>query len=271
MKSSDDNLVTRELLDGVGVVSLNRPEVHNAITTDLRRQLVAAFTWAEREPAVRCVLLRGNGRSFCSGRDLRELGVRPEGQSHVEGIGVAQAARVVQWEMRKPVIAAIQGHVIGAGVELALAQDFRIAADSAVLRLPEIDYGLVVDTGASIFATALAGASRAKWLIMSGQGVAAADALAWGLVDWVVPAAELAGRSMELARMLAAKPAQALQDAKSLVNALLDAQLRDGLKRELMTQALLFESPEYKQLRDERRAGRARKDIEKTANRSKTQ
>jgi enoyl-CoA hydratase/carnithine racemase len=252
-------LVTRELRDAVAVVSLNRPEVHNAITTELRYVLRDALAWAEREPSARCILLRGNGRSFCSGRDLRELGERAEGQSHTEGIGIAQAVRIAQWEMKKPVIAALQGHVIGAGVELALAQDFRIASEGMQMRLPEIDYGLVVDTGASVFASALAGPSRAKWLIMSGQPVKARDALAWGLVDWVVPDAELDGRSMELARTLAAKPAQALRDAKGLVNALFDAQVRDGLKREVMTQALLFETPEYKRLRDERATARAAK------------
>lgn len=263
MENERKDLVTRELTDGVAIVSLNRPEVHNAITTELRAQLVTALRWAEGEPKARCVLLRGKGRSFCSGRDLRELGKRPEGQSHVEGIGIAQAARIMQWEMRKPVVAAIHGNVIGAGVELALAQDFRIASEDARLRLPEIDYGLVVDTGATVFATALAGPSRAKWLIMSGQTLTARDALAWGLVDWVVPAAEFDARAMEIARTLAAKPAQALQDSKALVNALMDGQVRDGLRRELMTQALLFESPEYKQLRDDRWAARSKKESEK--------
>jgi enoyl-CoA hydratase/carnithine racemase len=252
-------LVTHELRGAVGVVSLNRPEVHNAITTELRYALRDALAWAENEPQVGCVLLRGNGRSFCSGRDLRELGVRAEGQSHTEGIGIAQAVRIAQWEMRKPVLAALQGHVIGAGVELALAQDFRIAAENTVLRLPEIDYGLVVDTGATVFATALAGPSRAKWLIMSGEGIDARLALAWGLVDWVVPVAELEAKAQELAARLAAKPAQAVRDAKALVNDLLDAQVRSGMKRELATQSLLFETADYKRLREERQAARARR------------
>ena len=174
VKSSNE-LVTREVRDGVGIISLNRPERHNSITEDLRAQLRAAFAWAAADKAVRCILIRGNGRSFCSGRDTSQMGVREEGVTHHDALTNSQAVRMEQFRVKKPIVAAIHGAVLGAGAELALTMDFRVAADNIKLSLPEVNYGLVPDTGGSILALSLAGPSRAKWLIMSGEQIGAQD------------------------------------------------------------------------------------------------
>ncbi|HXC39761.1 MAG TPA: enoyl-CoA hydratase/isomerase family protein [Burkholderiales bacterium] len=256
--ASSPDLVTREVRDGVGIISLNRPEVHNAVTEPLRAQLRQAFAWAAAETEVRAVLVRGNGRSFCSGRDTSQFGVRPPGVTHLDAVGNAQAVRMEQIRITKPTVAAVQGATMGAGAELAMAMDIRVAADTLKFSLPEVNYGLVVDTGASRMAVELAGLSRAKWLIMSGEAIGAGDALAWGLVDWVVGAGELEAKAFEVARTLASKPPRAVAMAKRLINDALEARLAPAMTQELLAQCVLFEGEEFKRLRDERKARRGK-------------
>ena len=248
VKSSNE-LVTCEVRDGVGIISLNRPERHNSITEDLRAQLRAAFAWAAADKAVRCILIRGNGRSFCSGRDTSQMGVREEGVTHHDALTNSQAVRMEQFRVKKPIVAAIHGAVLGAGAELALTMDFRVAADNLKLSLPEVNYGLVPDTGGSILALSLAGPSRAKWLIMSGEQIGAQDALAWGLVDWVVPLEQLEDKAFSIARMLASKPPRALAAAKALINDRWETIVLPALKDELLAQCVLFEGAEYKDIK----------------------
>jgi enoyl-CoA hydratase/carnithine racemase len=258
-EQSASDLVTRELREGVAIISLNRPEVHNAVTEELRTQLRQAFAWAATEPAARAVLVRGNGRSFCSGRDVRQFGERPPGVTHLDAVENAQAVRMEQMRIRKPTVAAVQGAAIGAGAELAMAMDFRVAADNLRFSLPEVNYGLVVDTGASVLAAELAGLSRAKWLIMSGEAVGAGQALAWGLVDWVVTPGELDAKAFAVASTLASRPPRAIAMAKRLMNDALETRLVPGMKQELLAQCVLFEGAEFKQLREERRAAKTKK------------
>ena len=255
---STPELVTREIREGVGIISLNRPEVHNAITEELRTELRQAFAWAAAAPEVRAILLRGNGRSFCSGRDHRHFGERQPGVTHLDAVGNAQAVRMEQIRIRKPTVAAVQGAAMGGGAELAMAMDFRVAADTLKFSLPEVNYGLVVDTGASLMAVELAGLSRAKWLMMSGETVGAKDALAWGLVDWVVGVDELDTKAFSVARTLATRPPRAITMAKRLINDALESRLGPALSQELFAQCVLFDGEEFKQLRDERKARRGK-------------
>lgn len=252
--SASGELVTRELRDGIAIISLNRPEIHNAVSDESRDQLHDAFVWADTTYEARCILVRGNGRSFCSGRDTRQLGNRVAGENHATRITRSQAIRMHHVDIRKPIVGAIQGAAIGAGAELALALDFRVAADNLKLALPEVDFGLVVDTGASVLVTAMAGPSRAKWLLMTGESIGAQQALAWGLVDWVVPLAELDEKAMTIARTLASKPPHAMALGKALVDDITEGGLRAGLKRELLSQCVLYEGHEVKEIRDARMA-----------------
>ena len=139
--------VRLEVADGVATVSLNRPERHNAIDDELHEQMVAAWGQALADPAAHVVLLRGEGRSFCSGRDTTQLGRRAEGESTLAGIRAHQHFRLTELESPKPVIAARRGHGLGGGLEIALATDIRIAAADVRLAFPEIHYGLMTDTG----------------------------------------------------------------------------------------------------------------------------
>jgi enoyl-CoA hydratase/carnithine racemase len=166
--------------DGVAVISLNRPERHNAIDDGLHDELAGAWQQVLADPAARVILLRGEGRSFCSGRDTSQLGERVAGESDLAFIRRHQQSQVMRLDSPKPVIAALRGHVLGGGLELALAADIRVAAADLRMAFPEIRYGLMSDTGGSPLATMLAGPSRAKWMLMTGKPVDADRALAWG-------------------------------------------------------------------------------------------
>lgn len=239
------NKVIVAVADGVATVSLNRPERHNAVDDELYEQLTSAWRQVLADPAARVILLRGEGRSFCSGRDTGQLGQRAAGEGDLEFIRKHIGTRVLQLDSHKPVIAALRGHVLGGGLELALAADIRIAAADLRMAFPEIRYGLMTDTGGSPLATMLAGPSRAKWMLMTGRPVDAERALAWGLVDEVVRPDEVDVVAAELARDIAAGPPDALAMIKQTVDGLWHGQLHAALRSELLAQVALFGGADY--------------------------
>jgi enoyl-CoA hydratase/carnithine racemase len=230
--------------DGVATISLNRPERHNAVDDELHEQLVAIWGQVLEDPAARVILLRGEGPSFCSGRDTSMLGGRREGESALAAIRAHQQFRLAELDSPKPVIAALHGHVLGGGLEIALAADIRIAAADVRLAFPEIRYGLITDTGGAPLATMLAGPSRAKWMLMTGKPVDATRALAWGLVDDVVPPEELDDVAAALAREIAAGPPLAIAMLKQTVDGLWHDVVHAGMRAELLGQVALFASPD---------------------------
>jgi enoyl-CoA hydratase len=248
-----------EIIDGVGVVSLNRPHRHNAVTDELYEELCDALRTFLSDNDVRCVLLRGEGASFCSGRDTAQLGQRTSGQDDFTFVLGHQRSRVEVIESRKPVVAAVQGYSLGGGFEMALSADIRIIADDAVFGLPEVGLGLVPDTGGTQLLPALVGPSRAKYLVMSGERIDAATAYDWGLAEEVVPAETLHERALEFCRRLAAQPVMAMSMAKILVNQSTVGQVRNGIAQELLAQTALFTSDEYLEIK-QRRSEASRKE-----------
>ena len=247
---ADVVLVSR--VGGVGVVSFNRPARHNAIDDALSDAWRAAVLDALTDDRVHCLLLCGEGPSFCSGRDVAQLGHRAEGESDVAFVARAQEVRRAVLEAPKPVVAAVQGYALGGGFETALSADMRIAAEDAQFAFPEVGFGLVADTGGTQLLTPLIGPSRAKYLLMTGARIDAAQALAWGVVDWVVPAAELREAALELARRLAAAPPTAVAFAKQLVDQAWAGSIRNGMRQEVVAQAALFASDDYRRLKEQR-------------------
>lgn len=247
-----------ENIAGVGVVTLNRPHRHNAITDSLFEQMRAAVYQTLDDPAVRCVLLRGEGPSFCSGRDTAELGQRVDGKDDFTFVREHQRLRLDMLESPKPIVAAVQGAAIGGGFEIALSADIRIIADNAVFALPEVGLGLVPDTGGTQILPALIGPARAKYLVLSGARIDAATAYAWGLAEEVVPAAHLTERAMQLCQRLAAQPVLAMSMGKLLVNQASAGAIRNGFGQELLAQTALFSSEEYHQIKN--RASQARRE-----------
>ena len=241
--------VRRRLEDGVGIVSLNRPEKHNAMDDEMGPLLQDALHWAFDSPDVRCVLLRGEGPSFCSGRDTTVLGHRARDESDYAFVRRAQDGRLAMLDAGKPIVAALRGHVIGGGMEMALAADMRVAATDVKLRLPEVRYGILPDTGGTQVLTTLIGPSRTKYLVMTGESVDGEQALAWGIVDWLVSPEALDDEALRIAKQLAAGPPLAVSMAKQLVDQVWGDTVRRGVRAELLAQTTLFKSVDYQEAR----------------------
>jgi enoyl-CoA hydratase/carnithine racemase len=247
--------VDRTTHNGVGTISLNRPHRHNAVDDELHDELHRVWAEVESDPEVRVIVLRGNGPSFCSGRDTAQLGARVEGESDLSFVRRHQQGRIHQMESPKPVIAAVRGNALGGGLEMALAADIRIGATDLRMAFPEVRYGLMTDTGGSAFATMLAGPSRAKWLLMTGRPVNAERALAWGLVDEVVAPEELDDTVTALAEEIATRPPQALAMIKQTIDGMWHGQVHAAFRAELLGQVALFGGDDYKERKRARTGG----------------
>ena len=200
-----------ELQAGVLTLTLNRPEKRNAINNDLARALLAALQHADADTAVRCVVLRGNGLAFCAGRDVSEA---PTEDDLVLTQQVAQA--IVRCS--KPVVAAVHGWVVGAGLEWVLDADIVVAADTARFKLPEASLGVFVTGGISAILPAIAGVSRAKAMMLLGEEFGAAQAHAWGLVWAVVSPDSLQDEARRCALRLASLDASVVGHFKRVLN-----------------------------------------------------
>jgi enoyl-CoA hydratase len=248
-----------ERRSGVGLLSFNRPGRHNAIDDDTFVAFAQALDTLIADPEVRCILMRGEGRSFCSGRDVGALGQRVGGESHLDFIRHHQDARLRQLESPKPIVAAVRGYALGAGCEIAAACDLRIAAEDAQFALPEVDFGIVPDTGGTQVVTALIGPARAKYLVLTGKRIDAATALAWGLVEFVVPGDRLDDYAFEVAANIAAKAPMAVALGKQLIDGFHGDRVRHGIREELVAQVALFGSADYAEARAAIRERRAPK------------
>jgi len=249
--------VLYEVADGVGVITLNRPEVHNAMDDEAAALYKQVLDRALDDEAVRAVLLRGVGKSFCSGRDTTMLGHRARDESDYHFVLRHQQKRLAVLDSPKPFIAALKGAAIGGGCETALACDIRISDTTLKMALPEIHYGILPDTGGTQLMTALIGPSRTKYLVMTGERIDAQTALDWGAVDFVVPPEELDARALDLARKIAAKPPLALAMAKTMIDQAHAGAVRNGIAQELLAQTALFKTEDYAEARAAIREKRA--------------
>lgn len=225
---SDDSLVRHATDNGVVLITLNRPQSLNAITADLRERLIWEFIEISADPAVRAVVLTGEGRGFCSGADLRAAPATaavarvPGDVARTIRVGAQRLISAVL-DCEKPVIAAVNGAAAGLGAHLALACDLVLAAESARFIEVFARRGLVPDGGGAYLLARLAGPQRAKELMFFGDALSATEAERFGLVNRVVADAELSGTARMWAERLAAGPTRALALTKQLVNASLEA------------------------------------------------
>ncbi|QYA96945.1 enoyl-CoA hydratase/isomerase family protein [Streptomyces anulatus] len=219
--------VTFEVRDGVGTILLDRPPM-NALDVAIQDRLRELADEATRREDVRSVILYGGEKVFAAGADIKEMQVMDHTAMVLRSKGLQDAFTAVA-RIPKPVVAAVTGYALGGGCELALCADFRIAADNAKLGQPEILLGLIPGAGGTQRLARLIGPSRAKDLIFTGRMVKAEEALTLGLVDRVVPAAEVYEQAHAWAAKLAKGPALALRAAKESVDAGLETDLDTGL------------------------------------------
>jgi len=237
-KEGDDKLLVE--LDDAGIltVTLNRTETKNAIDTVTQRLMLDAFYDASRNPAVHVVIMKGAGQAFSSGGDVRALGapdpddaiaqkwssdpVWNELESRSDRLRRFMDASLLLHRMGKPTIAMVRGAAVGMGLSLALACDFRVASDTAFFMTGFSRIGMCGDFGGSYFMTKLIGPSKTMELFMLNERVGAQDAAKLGLVNRLVPDAELEARTLDFARQLARGPAVAQRYIKENVHAALD-------------------------------------------------
>ncbi len=242
--------------DGVAVISFNRPKRHNAMNAAMREAYQAVWQEALADPAVRAIVIRGQGPSFSSGIDLAELGRRAEGESDYARISASLERKRAVLESPKPVIAAVRGYAIGGGCETALHADIRVAGESARLGLTEINHGLITDGGGTCITAAIAGPSRAKYMVMTGELVDAQQALEWGLIDFLVPDEEVDALALQIAGKIAAQPPVHVAVAKQLCDGVHGQQIRQGMKNELLAISMLYKTEDRQEARAARKEGR---------------
>ncbi|MEV5608010.1 enoyl-CoA hydratase-related protein [Streptomyces sp. NPDC052225] len=227
--------------NAISRITLNRPTTMNALTPPQRDHLITLLEDASADPDIRAVIVTATGRAFCAGADLR--GAPPAGQPVPGDIARtirrgAQRLIAAVLDCEKPVIAAVNGTAAGIGAHLALACDLVLAAESARFIEVFVRRGLVPDGGGAYLLTRLIGPQRAKELMFFGDALSASDARSLGLVNRVVPDAELAKTANDWAERLAAGPTRALALTKHLVNASLDADRASAFAAEATAQEL---------------------------------
>ncbi|HUI25070.1 MAG TPA: enoyl-CoA hydratase-related protein [Candidatus Kryptonia bacterium] len=227
-----------ERRDAVGVLTVNRPQVLNALNPQTLDEIAEHVASCDRE--VRCLVITGAGeRAFVAGADIAAM-------AKMSGVEARHFARRGQAVMRRleelpiPAIAAVNGFALGGGMELAMACDFIFAADSAKFGQPEINLGIIPGFGGTQRLARRVGPGRARQLIYSGELIDAAEALRLGIVNRVVPRADLLGETLRVAADLATKAPIAIQEAKAAINAGADMALEDGCRYEAEAFAVTF-------------------------------
>ncbi len=244
------SIVTVSVADGVADVRLNRPDKHNALNLDLIHRLDSTLSELASESGLRAVVLSGEGSSFCAGIDIQSLAANPDQlqQMHAmltqcddDGANIYQRICLGWQRLPIPVIAAIDGHCYGGGMQIALGCDLRLASASAKLSIMEIRWGLIPDMGASVSARALLRYDTLMDLTLSGRVVEADEALALGLITRQVVSPQAA--AMETARMIAGQSPDAVRGAKQLFLQSRLASVKDSLAMEANIQGSLMGQP----------------------------
>jgi 2-(1,2-epoxy-1,2-dihydrophenyl)acetyl-CoA isomerase len=240
-----------EVKDGIATLTLNRPERLNALGDTLREDLHDAVTRASDDAAVRVMVVTGAGKGFCAGGDVKAMNERrQQGASRplLEKVAPGRDRTVLALrDAPKPVIAAVNGAAAGAGMNLALACDIRLASTAARFAQAFVKRGLHPDWGGTYFLPRVVGASKAAELIWTGEVIDAEEARALGIVSAVYPPEDLMPRTQALARKIAAGPPIAIRLAKRAIYHNLETDLRQALEFETFAQNICFEAEDAKE------------------------
>ena len=225
----------------VGYLTLNRPEVRNALSEEIVTGLRATLTAWERDPQVRAIVLRGAGEHFMSGGDVKRFGTMaklPPAERRAlfeQRIHNLHPVLFLMRRIRKPVVASVQGAAAGAGLSFMMACDLAIAADTAFFTLAYVNIGASPDGGGTYLLPRTVGMKKAMEIALLGDRFDARTAQQWGLINMVVPAAQLADETRKLAERLACGPSHAIGNAKTLLNMSLNNTMESQLQAEAMS------------------------------------
>jgi enoyl-CoA hydratase len=252
--SSDTVLLTFE--GPVAVVSLNRPDRHNAFNDEMDARFFEVLAELHLRDEVRCVLWRGEGKSFSSGRDTTELGRRAKGESDLQFIETGHAKTSLIWTMPVPIIAALKGWAIGGSFERALLCDLRIAAEDAKMMLPEVGHGVIPDSGGAARLFQMAGHGLATDMALTGKVLTAAEAMQHGVVSRVVPTDKLDDEALALAHEIAKRPPLAVKMARAVIQSLATGAVERSMHEEKLAQTVIFGSEDWRELKAARAESR---------------
>ncbi|MBA4494697.1 enoyl-CoA hydratase/isomerase family protein [Paenactinomyces guangxiensis] len=234
-------------IDGqVMTLTLNRPEVLNAFSKEMIFSLQDVLKKAEQDENIRCIVIRGAGRSFSAGGDVKQMGQSSPGE-YYEHIGYLNQLIEQMTRLEKPILAVVHGFAAGAGVCLAMACDMIIAAEDSRFALSFAQVGLISDGGGLFFLPRTLGLYRAKELLFTAEPISAAKAESWGMINRVVPAEKLESEAGALARQLAGGPTRVYGKIKRLAHQALTADLADILEAERAAQALMVPSYDHQE------------------------
>lgn len=230
--------------DTIALIRLNRPEARNALSAEVRQTLAQLFTELGHDDVTRCIILTGGDQIFAGGADIRDMAERTPIEMlsrHGERFWQAVAS------CPKPIIAAVNGWALGGGCELAMHADIIVAGAGAKFGQPEVKVGIMPGAGGTQRLTRAVGKFLAMKILLTGEPVAARDAMAMGLVSEVVPDADVLPRALAMARTIASMPPLAVLQIKEAVLAGQDASLDTGLLLERKAFQLLFASRDQKE------------------------
>ncbi len=248
-----DGAVKWEVKDGMGTVTLNRPEKRNAINDEVLHGLSKAFSELSLNPESRVIVLQGAGTNFSAGIDFHFLAQVGRDDGRAPGVRLREEIDMIHSilnrveQVEKPVVAKIHGFCGGLGMELALTADFRIAAESATLGVPEIILGLIPDCGGTTRLTRMAGPAWAKELIMTGDMFPAREIYEMGLLNQVVPDAQLEEKTREFVDRLLQRPPLALGLAKKAIDWGVGMDKSSHMEIEAYIQSLLITAKDFPQ------------------------
>ncbi|HEV3098021.1 MAG TPA: enoyl-CoA hydratase-related protein [Candidatus Dormibacteraeota bacterium] len=236
--------VLTEVDGAVGVVTIHRPQVRNALNHQTIAELVDALESFDRNDAIRCMVLTGDDRAFAAGADIGEM-------AEASAIDVLRDDNFARWArfraIHKPVIAAVSGYALGGGCELALMCDLVVASETALFGQPEVKIGIIPGAGGTQRWTRTAGKVRAMEAVLTGEPVRAVDAERMGLVNRVVPAGAQLEEAKRLANVIATRPPLAVRLGKEAVNQAMEVGLAAGLEFERKLFYLLFASEDKRE------------------------
>jgi enoyl-CoA hydratase len=230
--------------DKVGVIKLNRPQVLNALNSDLVREVNDALDRFEADPQLGCTIITGSDKAFAAGADIKEMQGKTFPDTYLEDF-------ITSWDRvasrRKPIIAAVAGFALGGGCELAMMCDVIIAADTAKFGQPEIKLGVMPGSGGTQRLARAVGKAKAMDLVLTGRIMDAAEAERCGLVSRVVPAAELMTEAMKTAETIANLSLPIVMMAKESVNRAYETTLAEGIRFERRVFHAMFATKDQKE------------------------
>lgn len=231
---------------GIAICQINRPKAFNAVNIELLEETYEVMSALNDDPEVKCIIITGNETAFAAGADLRAVNGYNAFEARDFLDKVHKAIFMIE-DNNKPVIAAVNGLALGGGLEMVLASDIRIVADNATLGLPEINLGIFPGAGGTQRFPRSSSICIAKQYIYTGDFFDSATAEKIGLVNMVVPAAEVMDAATKMARKICRKSPLAIREAKTSINASMNTDIKSGCKIEQLGWSMLFSSEDQKE------------------------